>query len=196
MDIQEIEGEQLNDEDQKQEDVENLLRVEDRADVKAQLLTETQFLEENSQPHAGESSQARKVDHTPESMDKNPKNLRAILDVAGLTGSLPTKHVLTFLERLRKLEAPMQRFTNLVRAAEGLISPTAVSEATAHLSQHNFAVHQLALARNWSLLSSKRCSRAEVWASVQKKIGGTESGMTLVQFCWGKFFVQDSYKMS
>lgn len=81
----------------------------------------------------------------------------------------------------------MLRFVNLVRAAEGLVSPVAIDGKISDLNAHNFALHELALARQYSLVgSTKRCSRAEAWQSVQKKFSNEEPRF-VTQVCFFKW---------
>lgn len=173
LDVEEDENpDQQEEPDPKQIDVDSLSRLEDRSDVKAKVAEETRLLQEAIPDSADTGELVEKLDPESDFFVKAPKTLTDILGCVPDLVQKGSPNLASLLSFLEKIDLPMGRFTNAVRAAEGLVSPTGITRITRDLGERNFAVHQLALARQYSLIStSKRCSRAEAWASVQRKLG-------------------------
>ena len=99
-----------------------------------------------------------------------PKTCTQMLHEAGLLDKTGSADVERVVEHLKAMEKGMEAFCYQVRLTENMISPTQLSGKTDHLNSWNHITHILALARQYSAVHSKRCSRSQCWMATQQKL--------------------------
>ena len=165
-------------------DVELLQRLEDRAQLTETLASEHREVVAADVMALPEAIPMVSAGRTEDAVSKlptqpmTPMTLSKIFECCGVSFDTcqGSSEILDVLRNLEMLATPMRRFCNHVRAAEGIVSPAQVKSG-AKMNEHNFCMHQLAIARQQSLGDAKRCSRAEAWMQVQRKLSPTDSSV-------------------
>ncbi len=159
-DAGELMEEEIEEDDQPRLGFDMLANVEDRNDVKCQL----ENIDQGGALVDGPLEEDQAAEFT--SNTDFPKTCSAVIAHSKCTCKLPSKSSSMVVDCLLQMQPFMESFCFHVRRAEGQMSETQISGRIAALNDWNCIRHQLALARQ----ASTRCSRAQVWMSVQEKL--------------------------
>lgn len=161
--------------------------VEDRARIQSGLVQE--FADTSSHPDGKDNEvldAANGADKTCKQKDKTKNDQTGLLEctfvrpagvkatcseILGGVGTTGAQRQDELLDRLCKVEKGLQQFCEYVRHLEGVISPSQVRGSTAeNENETNMIRHALAMARQHSMISATRCSRAQAWMNTQSAI--------------------------